>query len=169
MKAKFVSNLPEKFHTSVISPVKTMEMMKKGTKVDGETIFLRLITLGPRGKKDTWNSLHYLNLNSALSPHPCSMSLDASKREPNQRTIVDSQNDGIYGHEEPDVTVFFLSGHCKSDIQCSTQALARQFMASRSSCVHSSGRIGQTSRCVHCLFLAAFTCCLFVLETPPLH
>lgn len=52
MKAKFVSNLPEKFHTSISSPVKTMEMMKKGTKVgsstvyDMETIFLRLITLG---------------------------------------------------------------------------------------------------------------------------
>ncbi len=52
MKAKFVSNLPEKFHTSISSPVKTMEMMKKGIKVgsstvyDMETIFLRLITLG---------------------------------------------------------------------------------------------------------------------------
>ena len=51
MKAKIVSNLPEKFLTSISSPVKTMAMMMKGTKVgsstvyDMETIFLRLITL----------------------------------------------------------------------------------------------------------------------------
>lgn len=52
MKAKFISSLPEKFHSSISSPVKTMESMKKGVKVgsstvyDMETIFLRLITLG---------------------------------------------------------------------------------------------------------------------------
>ena len=52
MKAKFVSNLPEMFHTSIRCLVKTMEILKKGIKVssytvhDMETFFLGLITLG---------------------------------------------------------------------------------------------------------------------------
>ena len=52
MKAKFTSGLPEHFHSSISSPVKTMESMKKGTKAGSsviysmETIFLRLLTVG---------------------------------------------------------------------------------------------------------------------------
>ena len=43
--------------------------------------------------------------------------------------------------------VVFLLGHYKSPVQCSTQSLRRQFMASMSSWVHGSGRSGQTDRC----------------------
>ena len=52
MMAKFVSGLPENFHSSISSPVKTMETMKKGTKIGSsviysmETIFLRLLAVG---------------------------------------------------------------------------------------------------------------------------
>jgi hypothetical protein len=52
MKTDLISSLPEGFHESISSPVKTMEAMKKGVKVgssmvyDMETIFLRLLMLG---------------------------------------------------------------------------------------------------------------------------
>lgn len=52
MKAEFISSLPDHFHRTISSPVKTMETMKKGTKVgpsmiyNMETIFLRFITIG---------------------------------------------------------------------------------------------------------------------------
>ena len=52
MKYKFISDLPEKFYSSISSPVKTMESLKKGTKIGTsiiysmETIFLRLLTIG---------------------------------------------------------------------------------------------------------------------------
>ena len=87
MKAKFISNLPEMFHTSVSCLVKTMEMMKKEIKVssyavhDMETFFLGLITLGhPR----------HIELAPIFEFELCTVplslidSLDASERELNQ-------------------------------------------------------------------------------------
>ena len=52
VKYKFISDLPEKFYSSISSPVKTMESLKKGIKIgtsiiyNMETIFLQLLTIG---------------------------------------------------------------------------------------------------------------------------
>lgn len=56
--SEFRASLPSGFHATILSPLKTMENLKKGVKVGDktifnlETIFLRLLTIGQQGEME---------------------------------------------------------------------------------------------------------------------
>lgn len=86
MKAEFISSLPDHFHRTISSPVKTMGTIKKGTIVgpsmiyNMEAIFLRLIAIGQTRRMELAPIYKF----ELCAVPPSLTSLDVSGREQNQ-------------------------------------------------------------------------------------